>query len=126
MVALMQIEHQFSTQRARAFTLVEILVVIGIIATLVGILMPGIGMVRKSAAATKSQSNLKQWGVGTIMWSTVNKDRLPWEGLKDANDMSLNLAQKAYWANAIPPMVGELPYSKISDDAYNVQTDVPL
>ena len=126
MVALMQIEHQFSTQRARAFTLIEILVVVGIIATLVGILMPGIGMVRKSAAATKSQSNLKQWGVGTIMWSTVNKDRLPWEGLKDANDMPLNLAQKAYWANAIPPMVGQLPYSKISDDAYNAQTNVPF
>ncbi|MDA0215233.1 MAG: type II secretion system protein [Planctomycetota bacterium] len=108
------------------FTLIEVLVVIGIIALLTGLLMPGIGMVRKSTAATKSQSNLKQWGTGTIMWSNANNDRLPWEGLKDANDMPLNLAQKAYWANAIPPMVGQLPYSKISDDAYNAQTNVPF
>lgn len=117
--------HQ-GVQIARGFTLVEVLVVMGIIAILVGLLMPGISMVRKSAAATKSKSNLKQWGTGTIMWSTVNKDRLPWEGLKDANDMPLNFAQRAYWANAVPPLVDQLSYSKISETAFNAQGDVPF
>jgi len=111
---------------ARGFTLIELLVVLGIITVLVGVLLPGIGMVRKSGSATKSQSNLKQWGIGTIMWANANKEKLPWEGLKDANDMSLNLVQRAYWANAIPPLIDQLPYADISNSAFSAQANVPF
>lgn len=123
--------NRFLTQRrtihlVRGFTLVELLVVLGIITVLVGVLLPGIGMVRKSGNASKSQSNLKQWGIGTIMWANANKEKLPWEGMKEANDMPLNLAQRAYWANAVPPLVDQLPYSDISSKAFDAQSNVPF
>ena len=105
----------------RGFTVVELLVTVSIIALLIGMLLPGLGMVRATARATKSQSNLRQWGVGTISWTSTHDDKLPWEGLKDANDMATNLAQPNYWANAIPLMVGQRAYADISNLAFQEQ-----
>ncbi|MBM4099767.1 MAG: DUF1559 domain-containing protein [Planctomycetes bacterium] len=112
--------------RNRAFTIVELMVTVSIIALLIGLLLPGLGMVRANARATKSQSNLRQWGLGTIAWAGIHDEQLPWEGLKDGNDMGTNLAQPKYWANAIPPMVGQRPYSEVSNQAFQEQRNVEV
>ena len=109
-----------------AFTIVELMVTISIIGLLIGMLLPGLGMVRATARATKSQSNLRQWGIGVIAWSGMNEERLPWEGLKEPNDMGTNLAQPSYWANAIPPMVGQRTYKEISEQAFSEQRNVEM
>jgi prepilin-type N-terminal cleavage/methylation domain-containing protein/prepilin-type processing-associated H-X9-DG protein len=110
--------------RARGFTLVELMVTVSIIALLIGLMLPGLGMVRASARASKSMSNLRQWGTGTIGYCNMNGEALPWEGLKDANSMATNLATSQYWANAVPPLVGQRPYSDICERAFQEQRDV--
>jgi len=119
--------RQRTTNRTyRAFTIVEMLVTISIIALLIGLLLPGLGMVRATARATKSQSNLKQWAMGTLAWAGLHNERLPWEGMKDAGQMSVNLSTANFWANAIPPMVGQQTYREVSDSAFVEQRNVPV
>ena len=59
------------------FTLVELLVVIGIIALLVSILLPALSRVQASAKSTQCLSNLRSIGQGALIYSNEFKGHLP-------------------------------------------------
>jgi prepilin-type N-terminal cleavage/methylation domain-containing protein/prepilin-type processing-associated H-X9-DG protein len=64
-------------RRALAFTLIELLIVISIIAMLIGILLPALGNSRKVAKATLCLSNVRQMGTALVFYQNDNKTYYP-------------------------------------------------
>lgn len=63
--------------RARGFTLVELLVVIGILAVLIGVLMPSLGRAQKHARKVKCKTQLQQIGQAFQIYLNTNNNRYP-------------------------------------------------
>lgn len=69
-------------RRSRGFTLVELLVVIGIIALLIAILLPALNAARKQADRVKCLASLQQQGLAFTQYATANKGFMPMSELQ--------------------------------------------
>lgn len=121
---------------SRAFTLVELLVVIGIIALLISILLPALSAARESARAVACMSNMRQWGMAWQMYCDQNKGLIPGDGgdgstalpatvitNPDGTTLGLTWDSPTLWWNALPPFMNKPPYyDTISQGASNVPT----
>ncbi len=71
--------------RRTAFTLVELLVVIGIIALLISVLLPALQKARQAAYAVQCQSNMRQVGMAMFMYANDNGGVIVPAGIKYKN-----------------------------------------
>jgi len=86
------------SRRTKGFTLVELLVVIGIIALLVAILLPALSKAKEQANTAKCASNLRQISMAILMYAADNKGKLP---LAVAGRGDTNYTQGWFWSNEL-------------------------
>ena len=82
-----------------AFTLVELLFVIGIIAYLIALLMPTLRTAKMAAQQTRCASNLRQIGFAIVMYADANRAWIPRDATNDRSD-------RAPWPLLLAPYLG--------------------
>jgi prepilin-type N-terminal cleavage/methylation domain-containing protein/prepilin-type processing-associated H-X9-DG protein len=113
----------------RAFTLVELLVVIGIIAVLVALLLPALRKAREVAVSTQCLSNLRQCGTGVHMYANAFASAVPASFSFKQNPSYSD--QYYFWfydgriypTQFIPPRVLGCPRQQYSDSITLINSD---
>ncbi len=68
-------------RKQKAFTLIELLIVMAIIAILAGMLLPALAASKAKAKRIACVNNLRQTGLGFRLWAHDNADKYPWNVL---------------------------------------------
>lgn len=92
-----------SSQSRNGFTLVELLVVIGIIALLISILLPALNKARSAANQVACASNIRQWGNAVHMYANDYKGAIP------AFNVDTSAPYGSQWDSMLTPYLGMEP-----------------
>jgi prepilin-type processing-associated H-X9-DG protein len=90
---------------------VELLVVVGIIAILIGLLLPTLAKARQQAAQMICTSNLRQWGLATRMYADENQGYLPRRG--QGKNPAVQITNVDDWFNNLPPLLKQRTYADL-------------
>ena len=119
-----------NSRRGKAgFTLVELLVVVGIIAALLALLLPALGRAREAARAVACAGNIRQIGIATLAYAGRNQGYLPVPVL--GTNLMGGLPESAIWGTSQPgildfsqgTLIPDLGGPRLAEELFKCPTD---
>ena len=101
----------------RAFTLVELLVVIGIIAVLVSILIPVVGRARRSGRNVSCLANLRSLQSALISYVATNRHSIDYAPISLTNANAATNVRRDTWEGELQPYYGNADKVRICPEA---------
>jgi type II secretory pathway pseudopilin PulG len=98
-------------ERRQAFSLVELLVLMGVLAILGLLALPALARTRPNSKIVQCCNNLRQWGQASQMYSGENGDNMPRDGMSATGTYAPggngDHADPNAWFNLLPPYLAE-------------------
>jgi prepilin-type N-terminal cleavage/methylation domain-containing protein/prepilin-type processing-associated H-X9-DG protein len=106
---------------ATAFSLIEVLVVIAILALLLAILAPSLGKAKDQVRRVMCRNNLRQWGVALQFYRSDFNDHIPAESSAVPQLTIQSTLNPRAWFNVLPPYLGAPKYKDIDGVGINIK-----
>ena len=112
-------------RRRYAFSLVELLVVVAILAMLIALLLPAIQAARSAARQNQCRSNMRQIGLAVLMYCDTNNGKFPLLAYHNNDDSDRNELQKSWIATLQPYLESVDQVRFCPEDSDGVEGRIP-